>query len=193
MSDAEAGLEEGVLEAYEGFAERVTPFSEAASHRADVQCARGCSSCCVAGLSVCGVEASRVRRALTELGSSVRRKVRAQAADATREQCVFLVDDACAVYDARPMVCRTQGLPLAYDEGTIPAERLSARAADGRDLTWCPLNYTAGPPAATEIVDAMVIDRGVATLNRAFASVAEEDPMARVSLSELARSEAGPR
>lgn len=186
MSDAEAGLEDGVLEAYEGFAKRVTPFSEAASRREDVQCARGCSSCCVAGLSVCAVEASRLRRAMDGLSTSVRKTVRSQAADKNRTQCVLLVDDACAVYDARPMVCRTQGLPLAYEEGTIPAERLSARAADGRDLTWCPLNYTDEAPAAPEILDATVIDKGVATLNRAFASVAEVDPLGRVSLSELA-------
>lgn len=186
MSDADAGLEDGVLEAYEGFAERVTPFSEAASLREDVQCARGCSSCCVAGLSVCAVEASRLRRAIGELDSGVRETVRKQARDDKRTQCVLLVDDACAVYDARPMVCRTQGLPLAYEAGTIPAERLSARAADGRDLTWCPLNYAAEAPKAAEILDASVIDRGVATLNRAFASVADVDPLERVSLSELA-------
>lgn len=86
------------------------------------------------------------------------------------------------------MVCRTQGLPLAYEAGTIPAERLSARAADARDLTWCPLNYTEQAPKAAEILDATLIDKGVATLNRAFASVAEADPLGRVSLNDLAVS-----
>lgn len=186
MSHADAELEEGVFEAYEGFAKRVEPFSKAASLRSDVQCARGCSSCCVAGLSVCSVEAARVRRALAKLESSVREKVRAQLTDTERTQCVLLVDDACTVYAARPMVCRTQGLPLAYEEGTIPAERLSARAADGRDLTWCPLNYTEQAPEAGEVLDAMSIDKGVATLNRAFTSIREEDALERVSLLALA-------
>lgn len=186
MSEAKAGLEEGVLEAYEGFAERVAPFSVAASRREDVQCARGCSSCCVVGLTVCAVEATRLRRAIDGLEAGVRQKVRSQASDDSRTQCVLLVDDSCVVYDARPMVCRTQGLPLAYEAGTIPAERLSARASDGRDLTWCPLNYTEQAPKAAEILDATLIDKGVATLNGAFASVAEVDPLHRVSLSELA-------
>ena len=186
MNDGSDELKEGVFEAYDGFAGKLRTFSERASLRSDVHCARGCSACCVSGLSVCSLEAARLERALSKVSPEVRERVNAQAREEQREKCVFLLQDACAVYDARPMVCRSQGLPLAYAKGTIEPQRRSAEATDGRDLTWCPLNYQDEPPSAAEIVDAETLDRGVGTLNGAFASITGTGAEERRTLRDIA-------
>lgn len=85
-------------------------------------CSRGCSDCCQDDLTVFPVEADRIR---AEAGDLL-----AEAAPAPAGRCAFLDDNgACRIYACRPYVCRTQGLPLAWETG--PGEM-------ARDL--CPLN-----------------------------------------------------
>lgn len=44
----------------------------------------------------------------------------------------MLVDDRCSIYESRPLICRTQGLPLLVE------------AEDGgAEVDFCPLNFTA--------------------------------------------------
>ena len=43
----------------------------------------------------------------------------------------MLVDDRCSIYQSRPLICRTQGLPLLME------------AEDGeQEVDFCPLNFT---------------------------------------------------
>jgi Fe-S-cluster containining protein len=47
---------------------------------------------------------------------------------AAGEACAFLVDEKCSIYEARPLICRTQGLAFKYKH-------------DEKDLIdICPLN-----------------------------------------------------
>ncbi len=99
-------------------------------HAARTVCRKGCSACCVDDLTVFEVEAEPIRRrhgALLTAG-------RPHAVGA----CAFLDGEgACRIYEDRPYVCRTQGLPLRWlaeqEEGTVEL----------RDI--CPLNDN-GPP-----------------------------------------------
>lgn len=96
----------------------VAPLARA--HAGRLHCGRGCSSCCVDDLSVFAVEAERIRREFPQ--------VLAEPAGPPGA-CGFLAaDGACRVYDARPYVCRTQGLPLRWAES----------GSEARDI--CPLN-----------------------------------------------------
>lgn len=98
---------------------------------ARLKCARGCSGCCVDELTVFEVEAERIRREHAEL----------LATGTPREPgaCALLDESgACRVYDARPYVCRTQGLPLRWLE-----EDDADEIVEQRDI--CPLNLE-GPP-----------------------------------------------
>lgn len=46
--------------------------------------------------------------------------------------CPMLIDDRCSIYESRPLICRTQGLPLLIE------------AEDGQpEVDFCPLNFTA--------------------------------------------------
>jgi len=95
-------------------------------HAARLNCKRGCCACCVDDLTVFEIEAENIRRRHSVL-------LRSQAPHPSG-RCAFLdADGACRIYQDRPYVCRTQGLPLRWLE----------EAADGqifelRDI--CPLN-----------------------------------------------------
>ncbi|MDC7223035.1 MAG: YkgJ family cysteine cluster protein [Spirochaetales bacterium] len=49
----------------------------------------------------------------------------------SEEACPFLVDSLCSIYDFRPLICRTHGLPLLYlnEEGR------------SWELSYCDLNF----------------------------------------------------
>lgn len=100
-------------------------------HAERLRCGRGCGSCCVDDITVNPVEADNIRSAYPDLLVSET----PHAAGA----CAFLDQQGlCRIYDVRPYVCRTQGLPLHWieelDDGTTAAMR---------DI--CPLNDTGTP------------------------------------------------
>jgi len=115
---------------------RVDDHFETATRRTPeaYACAEGCETCCHQRFSVFEVEAVPVREALAELAETdpvLRQRVREQATDPDHsDRCALLVDGRCAVYAARPMICRSHGLPVAI------------RGADGEtELDCCPLNF----------------------------------------------------
>jgi len=89
-------------------------------------CRRGCHDCCLDDLTVFAIEADLIRHYHGPLLET--------AAPHAVGACAFLGPDGdCRIYDQRPYVCRTQGLPLRW---------LDSDGAGGevemRDI--CPLN-----------------------------------------------------
>lgn len=159
--------------------------------REDLRCGPGCAACCQVQLSVSPVEAAAIRRHLRGLPEAERAAIAASAvarspAGSAGGPCVMLRDEGtCAIYAARPLVCRTQGLPLRYPDGVIPKEAVMAQgAADG--ITWCPLNFTASPPRGADVLDAGRVDEILALVNRRHAERTGEDPLSRHALVDLA-------
>jgi uncharacterized protein len=112
----------------------------ATAHAARLNCRRGCSACCVDGLTVFEVEAERIRRRHAGL--------LAEGSPHAPGACAFLdAEGACRVYDERPYVCRTQGLPLRWLEETGDGEGEEEGAGvslvELRDI--CPLNEEGVP------------------------------------------------
>ena len=66
-------------------------------------CAPGCSSCC-RRFTVLPLEAS-----LIACSASVPLQLSGRG-----EQCSQLIDNRCSIYPQRPLICRTQGLPIGY-------------------------------------------------------------------------------
>jgi Fe-S-cluster containining protein len=102
-------------------------------------CRSGCSGCCHHHLSVFAVEAAAIGEAVDALPETLRQRLAQQARDVlgmeARDEptiCPMLVDDRCSIYAARPLICRTQGLPLLLETDDGEAE-----------VDFCPLNFTA--------------------------------------------------
>lgn len=159
-----------------------------------MKCRPGCSACCGEQLTVCDVEAALLREGTAALDADALARLRARldalgagsrTALASGSPCVFLEEDGrCAVYASRPLVCRTQGLPLRYPEGLIPPDAILSRARGTNDpLTWCPLNFTERGPGPEDVLDAERVDTMLALSNRG----AGGDPERRTALLDLAR------
>src|SRR5687768_4689654 len=98
-------------------------------HQARMQCKRGCFGCCVDGITVFEVEAEKIRRGAAELLAS--------GTPHAPGRCAFLgAEGECRIYELRPYVCRTQGLPLRWIDEEAEAEY--------RDI--CTLNDETGTP-----------------------------------------------
>jgi uncharacterized protein len=135
-SAAVEALQDNVSQFFDRFFEK---------HQSHMRCSNGCSSCCQSGLTVFPVEAERILNWWNELDSSSRERIKAQwtealiepAADAS-SKCVFLSGHSCSIYKARPVVCRSQGLPLKISVEKQNAENDVAES----ELSVCDLNFT---------------------------------------------------
>lgn len=97
----------------DGFFQRV-----AARHGADMQCATGCSDCCHVRLTITAVEAAAIRAHVAGMPRARRRLL---VDGAAADRCAAL-DPAgrCRIYDARPLVCRSHGVPIRMQRGGLP-------------------------------------------------------------------------
>ena len=131
-----------------------------------------------------------MRLALAALGPQARERIRERARALTTEghpadgdPCAMLEQEgACAIYSARPLVCRTQGHALLYPVGTIVEGATYATAKSG-EITWCPLNYTEGKPNSEDVLQAGLVDASLAQINH---RIDPERALERVSMIDLA-------
>lgn len=115
---------------YYALCDRVAAFSrQVTTAFADCMvCRPGCDSCC-RHLALFPVEAYALVVALAALPLAVQEVIRTRAVTATTVDCPLLVDSHCLLYEARPLICRTHGLPLL-----IVAE-------GNKIIDFCPKNY----------------------------------------------------
>lgn len=107
-----------------------------------ITCSEGCSSCCTA-ITLFPVEAAALREALEQLpepeAEAIRSHVEAHSKD---ERCPLLSHHRCLLYHARPIICRTHGLPIIYTED------------DRRISDCCPLNLgETEPVSGSSVID----------------------------------------
>ncbi len=131
-------------------------------------CRPGCARCCGVRFGVFSVEADRVAAALRELGERApaqRERVRAQALDPAHTACALLLDDRCSIYDERPLICRSHGLPV--------------RSA-GR-VEVCPLNFVQREPPSASVLELDALNAPLSVLARMW-----EPDAPRIELADLA-------
>jgi hypothetical protein len=126
---------------YTDVANKVDAFFErvAARHTRDMQCNSGCSDCCAVRLTVTGVEAQAIRDFVAGWSSSRRATLAANVAAAPAGRCAALDPGGrCLVYDARPLVCRSHGVPIRMTAVSLPV------------VQACSRNFTERGPAAAD-------------------------------------------
>jgi len=152
---------------YEAVIKKVADFSDAVSreHQDEIHCQKGCSQCCVSGLTVLPVEAAYVRAALNKSNRPL------PARPLSPSHCTFLdPHGVCTIYDQRPLLCRTHGLPLKVlpEEAQTASSSPSLRVLNAETIT-CSLNFEAGaPPPAKHILDVQHLQRLLWVVNTRY-------------------------
>jgi Fe-S-cluster containining protein len=115
------------LNKYRQLRDEVSELSEklASLHKDEMACKKGCAECCM-NFQVLPVEYFSI---LNEIKKDTPKDFGSQPAD--DENCNFLVNDLCQIYQSRPFICRTHGLPLLFMN----------QEGDAWELSACPLNF----------------------------------------------------
>jgi len=147
-----------------------------------IHCGRGCSMCCSQMFSISTIEAAYISKAIKAMPDAERERLRAAAreyvdrartltgaAESTGEEqsitprpglrlpCPALHNDACTIYDARPIICRKWGVPVFNPKKPM-------------ELQACELNFRPGEEIdADEIVEpqARLLEQWVELKDRA--------------------------
>ncbi len=93
-------------------------------------CSPGCSHCCEVERTILSIEAYVVEQQLATLSPQRLKKLRSRHRLKNDTRCPMLWGNLCAIYFARPIICRTHGLPIFYCEAEITF------------IDYCRLNFT---------------------------------------------------
>ncbi len=143
----------------------ITRISEALPKNI-LQCRKGCSECCIE-FSVFPLEAVVL---ISHMKGPVIDTI------TPPQRCVFLQQDCCSTYEARPILCRTQGIPIGYLKDEESSIEVSA----------CPVNFQEKFRFSEEGI--LFMDRfnyRLAELNQRYCEAAGLDPQQRIILSDL--------
>jgi Fe-S-cluster containining protein len=150
-----------------------------AAHGASITCHAGCDACCHRRFSITGVEADALQRHLDTLGAVEREALRARARSGDPSRCAALRDDGrCGVYAARPIICRTHGLALRFQDDRRRLPMLDA----------CPKNYVDVDLASLDpatVLDQTTLSTLLAALDALHADARRRPRGARVELDAL--------
>lgn len=108
-------------------------------HKEQMNCKAGCDLCCES-ISVFPIEFDAIKNELGDLPLP-KKKLKHRLTS----KCRFLSEHKCLIYKVRPIICRTQGLPLLYEnfDGT------------GHELSVCKLNFKRVQPNSFNINNAL--------------------------------------
>ena len=93
-------------------------------HQNHLKCKNGCDSCCM-NYSIFPVEYYSILEKLKNEPADWIQKIPENG------KCIFLNNHSCDIYEHRPIICRTHGLPLLY-----------ANNEGEWELSACELNFT---------------------------------------------------
>jgi hypothetical protein len=110
-----------------------------ARHGRDMQCESGCSDCCAVRLTVTAAEGQAIRDFVAGWSSSRRATLATNVAAAPADLCAALDPNGrCLIYEARPIVCRSHGVPIRMTTASLPV------------IQACFRNFTERGPAAAD-------------------------------------------
>ncbi len=148
-------------------------------HGTDMQCQTGCADCCHVRLTITHVEAAAIRAHIAAWPADRRHRLAAiEPGPEAGTRCAALgADDRCQIYDARPLVCRSHGVPIRLRRGALPV------------VEACHRNFTHTTPDADCVLDQATLSATLFAVDAAERSPAsdraDERSGDRVELSEL--------
>ncbi len=123
-----------------------------ARHGDAMQCTTGCSDCCHVRLTITEVEAAAIRAAVAAMPVARREGL---ADVAHPERCAALdAGGRCKIYEARPVVCRSHGVPIRLQRRSLPV------------VESCYRNFTETTPAADCVLDQTTLSAMVLAVDR---------------------------
>ena len=164
------------LENYRQLTSRVDALCNAIAANLGVQitCSEGCSSCCTS-ITVFPVEAAAMRETLENLPDRQAEEIiRHVSEHAKGERCPLLLHHRCLLYEARPIICRTHGLPIIY-------------TTDGqRSSDCCPHNLTEVESlSGSSVIDLDKLNTLLVAVNSIYLSQSESaETDVRVTIAE---------
>lgn len=95
------------------------------SHKNHIECKKGCDMCCM-DYNIFPLEFYFIVKDLKE-----KKLLPENSSNNKENSCVFLIKHSCSIYQQRPIICRTHGLPLLFMNEDSDWE-----------LSACELNFT---------------------------------------------------
>lgn len=111
------------FEKYEQLRDEIDQLSNQLSslHKGHMQCKKGCDLCCM-NYSLLPVEYYAIKEQLKD------QPIKSENCE--EDACTFLINHECQIYENRPIICRTHGLPLLFMND------------EQWELSTCELNFT---------------------------------------------------
>ena len=126
------------------------------SQAGHITCRAGCSGCC-RHLSLFPVEAYALSAAASLVPTEILRPARALASSGETSRCPLLHDNRCLLYDTRPIICRTHGLPLLVER------------SGAKEIDFCPDNFQgASAIPGDAIINLETLNQALAAINALF-------------------------
>jgi hypothetical protein len=145
-----------------------------ARHADQLRCGPGCASCCQAGLTLVLVEAVVLGAELGLQPEQIHQLAGKPPLDHEGVCSLLDAQDRCRAYAGRPLVCRTQGMPLLYPAPT--------------GATVCSENFTGANPEKGDFFDMTNLETALLAANMGYCMRADLDPLARVAIDRLIKS-----
>ncbi len=168
----------GLLSNWRTVTGKADSFFEAVQqeHGGMMRCGPGCTDCCQQDLELLPLEALALLLALEELRPESREALADQAR--TRAPPCVLLDGGgrCTLYNARPLICRTHGLPILYRE--------SEEQGSG-SLSVCQLNFVDIDPPAGSVLEGTLLSAGLTVSDSLLAQTLELGVGHRIKISTI--------
>ncbi len=168
----------GLLDNWRNITARADAFFEQvmAGCSQQMRCGAGCDACCQQDLELLPVEALALLLALEELPAAERSALASAAAEGGAAPCALLDSSGrCSLYSARPLLCRTHGLPVLYSDPDTGEQSLSL----------CELNFVGQDPPAEAMLDGTLLTTALAVADDLVRQVLNIPEPVRVPISEI--------
>lgn len=130
-------------------------------HGEDMQCTTGCSDCCHVRLSITSVEATAITAAAATWSAE---RIAGLRAVGPEDRCAALGPDGrCRIYEVRPVVCRSHGVPIRMQRPGLPV----IRDQPPDEIVACHRNFMHTGVAADCVLDQTTLSALVLAVDRA--------------------------